>query len=169
MSANKKRTTQPVVYVSRRRAGAIVDPRTIKRRAERLLVAAKRRDAELSVVLCDDAFIRELNRTYRGIDRATDVLSFAMKEGEGANVAPRMLGDVVISTATAARQSEELRCTPLARVTTLLIHGILHLFGHNHETADEREKMERDASALAAALPSPWPPDFPRKYTKACE
>ena len=153
MSAKKTSVSRPLVYVTRRRAGTVVDPRTVKRRAERLLIAAGRREAELSIVLGDDAFIRELNRTYRGIDRATDVLSFAMGEGEAADVAPRMLGDVVISTATAARQAEEAGRSPLEQVTILLTHGLLHLLGYNHETADEREQMEKEAIRLTAALP----------------
>jgi rRNA maturation RNase YbeY len=89
-------------------------------------------DAELSVVLVDDREMQALNATYRKKNRPTDVLAFSMREGEPA---PRtnLLGDVVISVDTAARQAAERGVSVAAEIRTLLTHGILHLLGYDHE------------------------------------
>jgi rRNA maturation RNase YbeY len=89
-------------------------------------------DAELSVVLVDDREMQALNATYRKKNRPTDVLAFSMREGEPA---PRtnLLGDVVISVDTAARQAAERGVSVAAEIRTLLAHGILHLLGYDHE------------------------------------
>ena len=89
-------------------------------------------DAELSVVLVDDREMQALNATYRKKNRPTDVLAFSMREGEPA---PRtnLLGDVVISVDTAARQAAERGVSVALEIRTLLAHGILHLLGYDHE------------------------------------
>src|SRR5690606_6100147 len=84
-----------------------VRPHEIARRAEQMLAALGLRDAELSILLCSDAVIHELNRDYRHIDRPTDVLAFAMREGEGGDLHEEILGDVIISLDTARRQARE--------------------------------------------------------------
>ena len=119
--------------------------------AERLMVAANLPECELSVSLVSDRAIRAHNRTYRGIDSATDVLSFSQIEQAGlapakppsaTNSAGLMLGDVVISIDTALRQARELRVTPASRIRRLLIHGFLHLIGYDHERSpSEARKM----------------------------
>ncbi len=86
----------------------------------------------LSIVLTDDEEIHGLNRDFRGKDKPTDVLSFSQLEG-GAEQHSRSLGDVVISLDTTARQAKEYRVTFDRELLRLLIHGILHLFGHDHE------------------------------------
>lgn len=88
--------------------------------------------AELSVMLVDDAEMQALNATYRNKNRPTDVLAFSMREGEAA---PRsdLLGDVVISVDTAARQATERAVSVATEIRTLLTHGILHLLGYDHE------------------------------------
>lgn len=122
------------VTVSRR--GTSHPARAISQAARRLIA----REQELSIVLCDDAFIRELNREWRGKDAATDVLSFGQDD-------PVVLGDVVISVETAARQApgtleEELR--------VLLVHGLCHLLGFDHENEqDAAEMREREGEMLA--------------------
>ena len=90
--------------------------------------------AELSIVLTDDPSIRELNRAWRGRDRATDVLSFSQVEGQGPlpSTGPTVLGDVVVSLDTAARQAEERGHDLEHEVARLLVHGVLHLLGHDH-------------------------------------
>jgi rRNA maturation RNase YbeY len=122
------------------------------RSGRRLLTALGRREAELSVVLVSDRLIRRLNREWRGKDRATDVLSFAQQEGGGPAPAA-LLGDVVISLATAKRQAKE-RGEPLAAEgERLLIHGLLHLLGYDHErSVTEARRMQRRERALAQAL-----------------
>jgi probable rRNA maturation factor len=97
------------------------------------------RAVELSVVFCDDTFIHTLNRDYRGKDKPTDVLSFP--QGPETDV----LGDIVISVPTAARQAEE-RGHPVGQeVEWLFLHGLLHLLGYDDATDEEAEEMNRRA------------------------
>lgn len=122
--------------------------------AEHLLNAFGLPEGELSVVLCDDAFIHPLNRDWRGKDKPTDVLSFAQREGEGANPDDNVLGDVIISVETATRQAEE-RGHPLGHeLRVLLVHGILHLLGYDHEEDEEAEEMEALERDLLGELPA---------------
>ena len=95
------------------------------------------------MLLCDDAFIRALNAAHRGVDRATDVLSFAQDD-------PRLLGDIVISLETAARQAQAAGWPVESEVALLATHGLLHLLGHEDETAAGAAPM-RDKSAQALA------------------
>lgn len=121
-------------------------------RGRRLLAALRLPEAELSLVLVSDTVMRRLNRQWRGADRPTDVLSFAQAEGQGG--APEgLLGDVVISVDTARRQARE-RAAPLAReLDRLLIHGVLHLLGYDHERSQaEAQRMQRRERALARRL-----------------
>ena len=108
-------------------------------------------NGELSVVLCDDAYIYPLNRDYRGKDKATDVLSFAQREGEFA-LANDILGDVIISIETAQRQAEERGHTVEKEIRILLIHGILHLLGYDHIEDDEAEEMEAEERSILDIL-----------------
>jgi probable rRNA maturation factor len=107
-----------------------------------------RPEAELSVVLCDDDFIAGLNQAYRAKSGATDVLSFAMAEGEDGDFAGETLGDVVISIDTAARQALELGHSLLDEVTSLLVHGVLHLLGYDHIKPEDSRKMFAQAREL---------------------
>ena len=123
------------------------------------MVAANLPECELSLSVVTDRSIRALNRSYRGIDSATDVLSFSQIEQAGVapantprvtNSAGLMLGDVVISIDTALRQARELRVTPASRMRRLLIHGFLHLIGYDHErSASEARRMFARERALA--------------------
>ena len=115
--------------------------------AERLLLALDRGGQELSLVLCDDAFIQPLNRDWRGKDSATDVLSFPQGEGEAAG--EPALGDLVISVETAARAATELGHSLSEELKVLLVHGVLHLIGHDHEQGGEQaERMRAEESRL---------------------
>ncbi len=108
---------------------------------------------DVCVTLVSDARIRRLNRDYRGKDRPTDVLSFAQTEGEdGATNPSAVLGDVLISLETAERQLDVRGFTLLEEVTHLLIHGVLHLLGHDHERDDEAARMEAEEQRLWAAV-----------------
>jgi probable rRNA maturation factor len=143
----------PVVLVRRRGRIAGIAPRTVARRAERILGFLGEHEAELSILLVGDAEIHALNRQWRDIDRPTDVLSFPQRE-PGTERTPRAdaLGDVVISVETAARQARESACSLLDEVTRLLIHGVLHLLGHDHRTDREELEMEARAVEIRAAL-----------------
>lgn len=125
-------------------ADALSDIETICRRAvEAARNAAAMPAGEISLVLADDAFIRTLNRDHRGKDSATDVLSFPQLDGSGSGLAsPALLGDVVVAYETASRDAAAAD-TPLAdHLTHLIIHGMLHLAGHDHENDAEAEVME---------------------------
>ncbi len=108
-------------------------------------------DAELSILLCDDLTIRELNRQYRKQNKVTDVLAFPMQEGPGPKSPPGLLGDVVISVPTATRQAAERDRPIIQEVTFLLAHGLLHLLGYDHKNQrEEREMTARTGELLAA-------------------
>lgn len=108
-------------------------------------------DHELSVVLASDDVVQGLNRDYRKLDRPTDVLAFAMREGAAATVAPTLLGDVIISLDTARRQARARRAALLDEVTTLLAHGLLHLVGFDHRDAREERRMRARTDLLCEA------------------
>ena len=113
-------------------------------------------DAEVSVTLTDDVHIRELNRTYRGIDRPTDVLSFALTESDEPEIigAPvgEVLGDLVISLERVAPQAEEYGHTPLRELSFLTVHGMLHLLGYDHMEEEERLEMEEEQRHIMEEL-----------------
>lgn len=123
----------------------------VRTMAVRMLREAGRAGAELSVLLVDDGGIREMNRTWRGQDRATDVLSFPMQEGEFGTVNPTLLGDVVISVPTAERQAREAGRALADEVAVLLAHGLLHLLGFDHDTSARDKVMRRETERLVAA------------------
>lgn len=106
-------------------------------------------ETELSVSIVGDRTIRRINRDYLGRDKATNVISFSLQEGEWAGVTPHALGDVVISADTAAREAEAGGMDTFERLSFLLLHGILHLCGFDHERsgqaeADKMEQKERE-------------------------
>ena len=90
-------------------------------------------DAELSLLLVNDSQIRVLNRRYLNLDKPTNVLAFPMREGEFATLHPHLLGDLVISVETARRQMKRFGLDKTTMVILLMIHGILHLIGYEHE------------------------------------
>jgi len=98
-------------------------------------------EAELSLLLVDDRQIRKLNHRFLGRDKPTNVLAFSMREGEYSSLHPHLLGDLVISIETAKRQSKQSGLNEMEMLTLLLIHGILHLLGYEHEGSkkDARE------------------------------
>lgn len=108
--------------------------------------------SHLSVIVTTDSVIHKLNRDYRGKDKPTDVLSFAMQEGRYPT--PGVLGDVVISWDTTLRQARELGVTPEEELLRLLIHGLLHLCGFDHERVPKREaeRMRKREARLFSRL-----------------
>ena len=121
-------------------------PSAIRRIADAMLIELELQNAELSVLLTNDTEIHALNLQHRQQDKPTDVLSFPLDEGGGADGAvsgTRVLGDVVISLDTAARQARGRKRELLPEVCFLLAHGILHLLGYDH--GNPREKREMDA------------------------
>lgn len=116
-------------------------------------------DAEVSILLADDATVQQLNRDFRGQDRPTDVLSFAQREGGApatnrrvARPGAELLGDVVISVETAQRQAREQNHSLGDELAHLAVHGALHLLGYDDETERGAETMRRrERAALEAA------------------
>ena len=129
-----------------------IDVRRLKNTARKLLRSAGKATGELSVLLTGDAQVRELNRKHRGKDTATDVLSFP-------SGSPPLLGDIAISVDTARRQAAQYDATLQNEVNRLLIHGLLHLLGHDHIEPAERAAMEAEERRLAGAISMPWPYD----------
>ncbi len=156
------------MYFANRTRGTGLRAAALRATLERLLDALGAGEATVSLSLVRDAEMRELNRAHRQKDSATDVLSFPLYEPStferNGRTRPRergahelMLGDIVISVDTARSQAAEYDA-PLAReVERLLIHGVLHLCGHDHEKAAERRAMEREERRLADAIGMPWP------------
>ena len=108
---------------------------------------------ELSVLLVDDEYMAELNQQYRNRTGPTNVISFPMREGEFGDLHPHLLGDVVVSVDTAEREAEKFSQSFENRLHFLLIHGILHLFGYDHERSEaEAEVMERETEKLMELL-----------------
>jgi len=144
-----------------------VDRRLLRSRASRILeelshtggprAGRRKRGApawELSVALVDDAEIAALNGDYRDIRRATDVLAFSQLEGEHADRRGTLLGDVVIGIETAARQARRRHRSLDEEVARLLIHGTLHLLGHDHLRKSEARLMRAEERRLWASLRS---------------
>lgn len=93
--------------------------------------------------------MRTLNRRYRGKDKPTDVLSFSLQEGEFAHIQPNILGDIVISVPTAARQAADAGHSFKKEIDRLLVHGLLHLIGYDHERGPrEAARMRRKEQDL---------------------
>ena len=117
-------------------------------------------EAELAVMLTDDAGIRTLNSNWRGIDKPTNVLSFPALPPSGPvgpDDAPRMLGDIAIAYETMRREADDEQKPFDHHLSHLAIHGFLHLMGYDHETDDDAEAMETLEQEILAQLGIPDP------------
>ena len=136
------------VAITNRQRRRPVDRKKLRKAAEKILNALGYPASELSVAIVGDRAIRRLNREYLGRDKPTNVISFAMREGPFAAVNPQLLGDVVISVDTCAREADEGGISPTARLHFLLLHGILHLTGYDHERSGETEAQRMEDREL---------------------
>jgi len=111
---------------------------------------------EISIVITDDKEIQQLNKMYRDVDKPTNVLAFPMQEGQYTDITPGLLGDVVISCETAQKEADDAGITLLERMSQLLIHGILHLVGFDHEKsrADYLKMEEKSRELLRIIEPN---------------
>jgi probable rRNA maturation factor len=127
------------------------EPEKIKAKARKILNALECLDCELSVALVDDEQMSALNWQYRRRRGSTNVLAFAMRDGDFAEVSTGLLGDVIISIPTAQQQAEEAGIHLDGMLSRLLIHGILHLVGFDHEKDEgaAREMEQRSMELLA--------------------
>jgi len=155
-----------VIYYRSTARKSGVDARKLKKTARALLEAVDEAASTLSISIVSDREIQELNREHRGKDKPTDVLSFPLVESTldaqnaaGGGEHERLLGDVVISVETARRQADAYDAPLQDEVNRLLIHGILHVLGHDHEEAGERARMEAEERRLATAIGMAWPYD----------
>jgi probable rRNA maturation factor len=121
-----------------------VDAAQFESQIGQVLEKLEETDCELSLLLTDDVEIQELNRTYRDLDKATDVLSFPQDEDAVNETGDTLLGDVVISVETAARQAEEHHLSFNEELILLAIHGILHLLGYDHERSPQEARIMQD-------------------------
>ncbi len=154
--AKVTRPSAPVVHLSVEAGldrGALKEvPRPLlRRRLVAMLKTLQLKDVELSVLVTGDEQIRILNRDYRKKDKPTDVLAFALREGEFGTMNEGLLGDVIVSLPTAQRQAAEQGKPLLDETTMLLAHGLLHLLGWDHETAAKDRKMRAETDRLIAA------------------
>jgi probable rRNA maturation factor len=107
----------------------------------------------LSILFVGDRAMRTLNRAWRNTDRTTDVLSFPLREGRFLHIQPDMLGDIVISVPAAARQADEAGHSLTVELERLLVHGLVHLLGYDHEQGiREARGMKRKERQLLKKL-----------------
>ncbi len=139
------------------------DEAALRALAERSVLAAFAEEdlqtlpgSELSLVLSDDVRVRALNKSWRGKDKATNVLSFPGDDGDEPPFGP-LLGDIVIAFETVEREAEELAKPFDEHLTHLIVHGTLHLFGYDHQIDEEAEEMEEAERRIMARLGLPDP------------
>ncbi len=105
-------------------------------------------DAFFSIIVVDNAYIHNLNKTYRGIDRPTDVISFALEDTKDVETSPRLLGDIYISIEKAREQAIEYGHSFKREICFLAVHGFYHLLGYDHQTEEEEKIMFARQEAL---------------------
>jgi len=127
----------------------------LKEKAQVILDALGSPDGELSILLLDDSQITILNRDYLHREGPTNVIAFPMREGAFAEVNPDLLGDVVISLETAEKEGLAAGLSMGDRLSELMVHGILHLFGYDHEVSEvEADRMEAKSRELLRVIES---------------
>jgi probable rRNA maturation factor len=119
-----------------------LDVSRIRKSSKRLLKELNCDDRAIGLLLVDDKEIQKLNNAYLDRNKPTNVLSFAMTEGEFGNINPQILGDIVISVETAVRDALTSRIDLMDELEFLIIHGLLHLLGYDHENTSPEKKME---------------------------
>ena len=131
-----------------------IDKRKIRSTIIILLKQLDCADKEISLSFVDDKTIQRLNNQYRDKDKPTNVLSFSLREGEFSNINPHVLGDIVISVDTAKADASKSAHTFEQEINFLILHGLLHLLGYNHEntTKEETKKMQKKEKDLFRLL-----------------
>ena len=137
------------VYIIDEQTECSINCENLENQIKTILPLLKCQNKELSILLTDDKKIQKLNKQYRNKNISTDVLSFSQNEGEENGLEHNLLGDIVISISTAMRQSSEHNLSIDEEIVLLLIHGILHLLGFDHERSDEEAVyMKKKTSEL---------------------
>ena len=127
-----------------------IDNRNIRNTVLKVLKTLDCPDKEISLSFVDDEYIKQLNKQYLGKDQATNVLSFSLQEGEYGDINPQILGDIIVSVETAQRDALYGKLNIAQEIDFLIIHGILHLLGYNHENTTKKEatKMRQKEKEL---------------------
>ncbi|RMD52964.1 MAG: rRNA maturation RNase YbeY [Nitrospirae bacterium] len=137
------------VYIRNRQRRIDIDYRRIERKAAEVLKLLGKEDASLSILIVGDYGMRKLNKEFRGISKTTDVLSFDVSiPGIPSNI----LGDVVINAAMAEREANKRGTNLYEEMEHLLIHGVLHILGYDHNEPEEAKKMENREKEIMDAL-----------------
>ena len=134
------------VLIDNRQSRHKISPKKIQKAVQVILSALDFPDGEISILLVDDPQIATLNQQYLDRQGPTNVIAFAMREGEFSHLTPHLLGDVVISMDTAAMEAQEAGLSKARRFNELLIHGILHLFGYDHEDSKKEDRRMEEKS-----------------------
>jgi probable rRNA maturation factor len=136
----------PLIRLSVNQDQIEINQRRVRKAAEAILKGLGFTDAELSLVFVDDDEMVRLNSHYRQVSHTTDVLAFPMLEGDFGDIVPELLGDIVISAPTALAISQRCQCALSTVLDLLLVHGILHLVGYDHENTMEDSRQMEDKS-----------------------
>ena len=151
MSARPSTTVDVIINAKAWKTAAPGIEKIVERSVAAALTAERiKKPVELSVVLATDAAVRKLNKAYRGKDKPTNVLSFPAGD-------PSLLGDVVLAYGTVAREAKAENKPFQNHVSHLVVHGVLHLLGYDHEKASEAEIMEARETKILAGLGIPDP------------
>ena len=152
------------IFINNEQTECVINCEKLEDQVSNILIALECEAKEVSILLTDDKKMRELNKQYRNQDRSTDVLSFPQNGSKEIGLNHHLLGDVVISTATARRQATQHKLSLEQELVLLLAHGILHLLGYDHERNDgEALYMRRKTRELFCKI-------FPdKKLAEPCD
>jgi probable rRNA maturation factor len=138
------------ILIENRQKKVDVNLQRVRQALNRILTILECEDKEISLLFVDDDVITEINRDYLGRNYPTNVIAFSLSEGEYGDINPHILGDIVISTETAFRDARDGGIIFDDELDFLLIHGLLHLLGYNHENAglEEADDMKKKEQGL---------------------
>ena len=141
------------VLIDNRQKKYKISLKQIQQKAKAVLNALDCPEAELSILIVDDPQIAVFNQQYLSRKGPTNVIAFPMRAGPFANITPQLLGDVLISVETADREGKRVGISMEERFTQLMVHGILHLLGYDHETSDQdAQEMEEKSDKILKLL-----------------
>jgi probable rRNA maturation factor len=129
------------ILIENRQKKIPINRRQIRSSLGRLLKRLGLEEREVSLLLVDNEEIQEINRLYLDRDHPTNVISFAMSEGDYGDINPQLLGDIIISVERAMAEGESSGLSLKESLDYLMIHGLLHLLGYNHESGDANEAL----------------------------
>jgi len=140
------------ILATNRQTSVDIDLPRIKLSLGEILKTLNNEDREISLTFVDDAGITGINRQYLDRDYPTNVIAFSMNEGEFGDINPNILGDIIISTETALRDAQSGDLSLEDEIDYLMIHGVLHLLGYDHESPGEAEEMKEKEKEVFFAL-----------------